>query len=132
MPTILVPVDGSAASIRALEHAGRRKHSTSEALSIIVLNVQTPLPPSRFVTRSILNQHYVRMSNRALSRARATARRLKIDVRFYVRRGHPASTIARFAHERKCSEIIMDTRGRGKFGSLFLGSVALAVIQLGR
>jgi nucleotide-binding universal stress UspA family protein len=50
---ILVPMDGSGEALRALEHAGRRRQQ-AVGLSILVLNVQVPLPPSRFVTRSMI------------------------------------------------------------------------------
>src|SRR5689334_16355427 len=49
---ILVAVDGSAAALRALEHAGARKRGEAGQVSILVLNVQAPLPPSRYLTRS--------------------------------------------------------------------------------
>jgi nucleotide-binding universal stress UspA family protein len=127
---VLVPVDGSPASLRALEHASHRKQRTAEDLSIIVLNVQAPLPPSRYVTRSMLRDHYALMSTQALKPARSTARRLKLAARFYVRHGDPAVTIARFARRMNCKEIIMGTRGRGRFATLVVGSVALTVVQL--
>jgi len=129
---ILVPVDGSAASIRALEHAGDRKRGTAAGLSVVVLNVQAPLPPSRYVTRSMLSDHHARVANSALRPARSTARRLKLDAGFYVRQGDPAVTIARFAKRMNCGEIIMGTRGRGRLAALVLGSVALKVVQLAR
>jgi nucleotide-binding universal stress UspA family protein len=129
---ILVPVDGSAASIRALEHAGDRKRATAGDVSVVVLNVQAPLPPSRYVTRSMLGDHHARISVVALRPARSTDRALKLGARFYVRRGEPAGTIAKFATGMKCSEIIMGTRGRGRIAAMMLGSVALKVVQLAR
>jgi nucleotide-binding universal stress UspA family protein len=127
MPTnrILVPVDGSPCSIRALEHAGKRQRAV-EGVIILVLNVQSPLPPSRYVTRTMLKDYYASNSRSALNPARATVRRLKLDARFYVRRGDPARTIASFARAGKCSEIIMGTRGRARLSALVLGSVAVA------
>jgi nucleotide-binding universal stress UspA family protein len=127
---ILVPVDGSAAALRALEHAGARKRTTTGQVSIIVLNVQAPLPPSRYVTRSMITDHNSRMSVAALRSARSTARRLQLDARFYVRKGDPATTVARFARVMSCGEIIMGTRGRGRTAIFVLGSVALRVVQL--
>jgi len=127
---ILVPVDGSAAALRALEHAGARKRTNTGEVSIVVLNVQAPLPPSRYVTRSMIREHNSRMSLAALRSARSTARRLKLDARFYVRKGDPATTVARFAKAMRCGEIVMGTRGRGRTAIFVLGSVALRVVQL--
>ena len=127
---ILVPIDGSAAALRALEHAGSRKRRSAGEVSIIVLNVQSPLPPSRYVSRSMIRDHNSRMSFAALRSARSAARRLKLDARFYVRQGDPASTVARLAKAMSCGEIIMSTRGRGRAAIFVLGSVALRVVQL--
>ena len=127
---ILVPVDGSAAALRALEHAGSRKRTTTGEVSIVVLNVQTPLPPSRYATRSMIKDHHSRMSAAALRPARSAARRLKLDARFYVRKGDPATIVARFAKAMGCDEIVMGTRGRGRTAIFVLGSVALRVVQL--
>ena len=126
---ILVPMDGSAAALRALEHAGARKRTT-DGISIVILNVQAPLPPSRYVTRSMIREHDARMSLAALRSARSMARRLKLDARFYVRKGDPATTVARFAKTMRCGEIVMGTRGRGRTAIFVLGSVALRVVQL--
>ena len=127
---ILVPVDGSTAALRALEHAGARKRTAAGETSIVVLNVQAPLPPSRYVTRSMIRQHHSSMSLAALRLARSTARRLKLGAHFYVRKGDPATTVARFAKTMRCSEIVMATRGRGRAAVFVLGSVALRVVQL--
>ena len=126
---ILVPVDGSASALRALEHAGTRKRRAASETAIIVLNVQAPLPPSRYVTRSMIKDHDSRMAVEALRSARSTARRLKLDARFYVRKGDPATTVSRFAKAMGCGEIIMGTRGRGRTAIFVLGSVALRVVQ---
>jgi len=127
---ILVPVDGSATSIRALEYAGYRKQNSTSDVTIIVLNVQVRLPPSRYVTRSMIKDHYARASVLALRSARSTSRRLKLDARFYTRQGDPANTIARFARRMSCKEAIIGTRGRGRMAAFVLGSVALRVVQL--
>lgn len=127
---ILVPMDGSDAALRALEHAESRKRTASGDVSIIVLNVQMPLPPSRYVTRTMIREHSSRSSLAALRPARTLARRLKLDARFYSRRGDPATVVARFAKAKNCGEIIMGTRGRGRTAVFVLGSVALRVVQL--
>ena len=126
---ILVPVDGSAPALRALEHAGWRKQFTAGDVSVVVLNVQAPLPPSRYVTRTMLRDHHTRMSRRALQSARTTSRRLKLDAKFYWQKGDSGATIARFAKKMRCTEIIMGNRGRGRMAAFVLGSVALRVLQ---
>jgi nucleotide-binding universal stress UspA family protein len=128
--TILVPVDGSAASLRALEHAAFRKRNANGETSIVVLNVQVPLPPSRYVTRTMIRDHNSRMSVAALRLARSKSRLLKLDANFQARQGDPAAVVVRFAKAAGCREIIMGTRGRGRAAIFVLGSVALRVVQL--
>jgi nucleotide-binding universal stress UspA family protein len=127
---ILVPVDGSAAALRALEFAKRRKQDARGGVTILVLNVQLRLPPSRYVTRSMIKDHYGLMATLALRSAKSAARRSGIGARFYSRQGDPAPSIARFAKTMHCNEIIMGTRGRSRVASFVLGSVALRVVQL--
>jgi nucleotide-binding universal stress UspA family protein len=127
---ILVPMDGSAAALRALELAMRRKNRSRHDVAILVLNVQTRLPPSRYVTRSMSKDHYDRMATVALRSAKAAARRRNVDAGFHTRLGDPAPSIARFAAAMNCAEIIMGTRGRSRMASFVLGSVAMRVVQL--
>ncbi|MFO1376776.1 MAG: universal stress protein [Steroidobacteraceae bacterium] len=127
--SILVPLDGSATALRALEHACRRVHD-GESASITGLNVQAPMPPSRLVTRGMIADHQARESRTALRGARALAKRLRIPVEWQVVVGAPAPTIARFAREHGCVEIVMGTRGLGRLPGFVLGSTAMRVVQL--
>lgn len=126
---ILVPIDGSAAALRALEHACSRVRN-GEDLAVIALNVQAPMPPSRFVTRAMIHDHRDRESRAALKSARALAKRLKIAVDWQVVVGSPAPTIVRFAETRGCAGIVMGTRGLGRLPGFVLGSTAMRVVQL--
>jgi hypothetical protein len=53
---LLVPIDGADHSLRALAHVIKRVASDRQ-LQIFVLKVQLPLPPSLFVTRSMIADH---------------------------------------------------------------------------
>lgn len=126
---ILVPVDGSACSLKALEFAARRyRESTSTCL--LILNVQLRLPPSRYVQPAMIRDHQLRMSEEALAPARKLCDRLKVEYQSYSRLGEPAAVIASFAERTGCEEIIMGTRGRGRVTGLVLGSIATKVIHL--
>ena len=130
MPTknILVPVDGSPSSLRALKHAAERFRDSSHAH--LLLNVQPALPASRHVPRSIIKDHQQRMSEEALVPARACAERFGITFDCYSRVGDPAEVIANFAQRTHCREIVMGTRGLGRVRGLLLGSVTTKVIHL--
>lgn len=124
---VLVPVDGSASSLRALQHAAKR---CGDAGALLLLNVQHGMPPSRHVSRAAIKDHHLRISEEALGPARKLAQRLGVDFQCYFRVGDPAAVIAAFARRSRCTEIIMGTRGLGRVSGLMLGSVAMKVIHL--
>lgn len=126
---ILIPVDGSPNSLRALKHAAERFRDSSHA-HMLLLNVQPALPASRHVPQSMIKDHQQRMSDEALSPARALAARLGVTFDCYVRVGEPAEVIARFAQRTQCREIVVGTRGLGRVRGLLLGSVTNKVIHL--
>lgn len=125
---ILVPVDGSPGSLRALEQAAKRYRDASTCL--LLLNVQHGMPHSRHVSRAQIKDHQLRMSEEALTPARKLAQRLGADFQCYSRVGEPATVIASFARRTRCTEIVMGTRGLGRVTGLVLGSVAVKVIHL--
>jgi nucleotide-binding universal stress UspA family protein len=126
---ILIPVDGSPNSLRALKHAAERFRDSAHA-HLLLLNVQPALPASRHVPKSMIKDHQQRMSEEALAPARALAARLGVTFDCYLRVGDPAEIIASFAHRTQCREIVMGTRGLGRVRGLLLGSVATKVIHL--
>lgn len=128
---ILVPVDGSACALRALDFAAR-KYRGSASTRLLVLFVQAPLPASRHVTRAMIADHQERMAEEALQPARALLAKLKVEADYYSRKGEPGAAIADFAQKSRCSEIVMGTRGLGRVSGLFLGSVATKVVHLSR
>lgn len=126
---ILVPVDGSPSSLRALKLAAERFRE-SPHVQLLLLNVQPSIVASRHVRKSMIKDHQQRMSEEALGPARTLAKRLGVMFDCYVRVGDPADVIARFAQRTGCREIIMGTRGLGRMRGLLLGSVATKVIHL--
>ena len=131
MPTknILVPVDGSANSLRALKYATERFRD-SRHVQLLLLNVQPAMPSSRHVRPAMIKDHQQRMSEEALEPARELAKRLGILFDCYAQVGDTAEVITKFASRTRCTEIIMGTRGLGRVRGLMLGSVATRVIQL--
>lgn len=128
---ILVPVDGSASSIHALEYAARRQRM-SEGLEILVLNVQPSIRPSRTLSRGLIAEHQSRNAEAALKPALAAIKRLKLNITPQTQIGNPAAVIVAFARHRNCGEIVMGNSGLGAVAGLLLGSVARKVIFLSR
>lgn len=131
MPTknVLIPVDGSANSLRALKFAAERFRA-SPHVQLMLLNVQPAMPSSRHVRPAMIKDHQQRMSEEALGPARSLAGRLGVMFDCYMRVGNAAEVIASFATRTRCAEIIMGTRGLGGIRGLMLGSVTTKVIHL--
>jgi nucleotide-binding universal stress UspA family protein len=92
---ILVPVDGSACSIHALEYAARR-HRTSDGLEILVLNIQPSIRPSRTLSRGLIAEYQSRNAEAALKPALAAIKRLRLNTAPYTQIGNPAAAIVAF------------------------------------
>lgn len=126
---VLIPIDGSANSLRALKYAGDRYRDSANT-HLLLINVQPAMPPSRLVSNAAIRDHQSRMAEEALAPARALAEKLGVTYDCYARVGEPAEVITTFAKRSRCAEIVMGTRGLGRMRGLLLGSVATKVISL--
>lgn len=128
---VLVPVDGSPSSLRALTLACRRVRERDGG-TVIALNAQPPMPPNRFTPAADIRSHQQRMAEEVFLKVERLARRQKVPVTQRMVVGLPAETILREAERSRADEIVMGTRGLGKLGGLLLGSVATKVVQLSK
>jgi nucleotide-binding universal stress UspA family protein len=128
---LLVPIDGSNHSLRALAHVIKRVASDGQ-IQIFVLNVQLPLPPSLFVTRSMIADHNKTKSKEDLARALRMLDRSAVKAEILVRVGELGETIVKVARQKHCGEIVLGSRGLGNLKGLILGSVTTKVIHAAR
>ena len=128
---ILVPVDGSQASHRALAHAIDWAHASGH-LKLVLVNVQQTL--ERWQPGGLLNKealHELQQLGEAdAARARALVDAAGLTYEFTVLYGQPGEVIARVAKEQGCVGIVMGTRGLSDLEHVLLGSTAHKVIQL--
>lgn len=117
-------MDGSDSALRALKWAAKTPGA------VLVLNVQPAMPSSRFVSKEMIADHQRRCADEALAPARALIDRSKLAARTYTAIGEPAVAIVTFAKKRRCTGIVMGSRGHGRMAGLMLGSVAAKVIHL--
>ncbi len=128
---VLVPVDGSAGSLRALAVACQRVRGQADA-TVIALNVQDPMPPSRFSPLAAIREHHERMSAEVFRKVERTAKREKVSVKHVMVVGLAAEAIIAQAARLRVTEIVMGTRGMGRVKGLFMGSVAMKVVQMSK
>ena len=134
MFNVLVPVDGSEASNRAVEHVLKRIGLCKDAVEIHLLNVQRGVPGGSAVSSHVghdaLRQHHQAEAMNALTPAMRKLDASGVRYVHHIAVGEPAEVIVQFAKENHCDEILMGTRGLGGAASLLLGSVATKVIHL--
>lgn len=128
---ILVPVDGSANSIRAAKYLV--KHWPADT-SVTLVNVDAPLRESiagRLDADSIERFHMDNCTSALKSAGRVLAKAGHLfEERLLV--GDPGNEIVQLAHKGRFDLIVMGSHGRGLLKSLFLGSVVVKVLSHSR
>ncbi|MBB5189399.1 nucleotide-binding universal stress UspA family protein [Silvimonas terrae] len=133
MTTLLIPVDGSAHSLRAVERALQFKQQ--EQWTDLVLLSVAPLLLGRtrgFFTTTQLNLLYERQTEEMQKAARALLDKASQPYNAMVVPGTPVDAILAVADEVGAAQIYMGTRGHGAAASILLGSVANRVASLAR
>lgn len=134
MKNILVPVDGSSNSLRAVKFAiAEAKHGPT---TIHLLHV-VPGFDDYGMVGAYISEHQRRqiMNKRAdaiLKRGTAALKAARTVFKVHMVVGETAEKIATTARRLHCSSIIMGTRGMGMLGTLVLGSIATKVIHLAK
>jgi nucleotide-binding universal stress UspA family protein len=129
---LLVPLDGSAASEHALDHALWLALKDSEAV-VILLNVQNmeTLGLSDIAVRTGHEREVgIGCSDLVLHPPVGKCQQRGVSYEKHAEFGPIAETIDRIARETRVDQIIMGTRGLGRMRGLLLGSVATQVVHL--
>lgn len=131
-PQWLVPVDGSPAALRAIDHVIREAGRDAVAPEIVLVNVQAALPSdvTRFVDSSVIRDYHRESGEATLASARARLAAAGLAYSAHVLVGETAPTLVDFARERHCTLIIMGARGLGSVAGMLLGSVTSRVVHL--
>jgi len=132
LPSWLVPVDGSQASLRAVDHVVQEVLGDTTALEVVLVNVQPPLPSdvTRFVSSAVVHDYHREKGEAALADARAKLEAAGVAYSHHILVGEPAPTIVDFARENSCMLIVMGARGLGTVAGVLLGSVTQRVVHL--
>jgi nucleotide-binding universal stress UspA family protein len=129
---ILVPVDGSPASLRAVDFAIAMANQ-NQGTSLVLLNVQNI--GATELTGTVMGSDdwqdkASQASAKALKDAIAKSETANVGFETVVRAGQAAEAIAQVARDKGIEHIVMGTRGLGRIQGLLLGSVAMKVIHL--
>jgi len=136
MKRVLIPVDGSDCSLRAVDYAiaERARQAAPDEVEVHLLNVQVALRGDigQFISHDQIAAYQSEESDKALreAKARLTAAGVRLFVHPEV--GHVAEVIARLAGELDCDHIVMGTHGRGALADLLAGSTTIRVVHQAR
>jgi nucleotide-binding universal stress UspA family protein len=127
---LLVPMDGSDNSFRALNHAIFLSQKITA--QITALHVMEYLPvvyiESQQTLDAIFSKH-LQESNNILNKSRQVGDKKSVRVETELRKGDASSNIIEYSKKENFDTIIMGRRGMGKLRELVLGSTSTKVLS---
>ena len=127
---VLVPVDGSDNSYRALDAALLLSEKLGS--SITVVNVMEQVPITHIESEKLLSElleAYKKENQEILSKCSNIATEKGLSIKTLLLQGNPASVILDYGKKEKFDLVIMGSRGMGKFKQLILGSVSSKIVH---
>ena len=127
---VLVPVDGSDNSYRALDAALLLTEKLGS--SITVVNVIEQVPITHIESEKLLSElleAYKRENQEILSKCSNIATEKGLSIKTLLLQGNPASVILDYSKKEKFDLVIVGSRGMGKFKQLILGSVSSKIVH---
>jgi len=127
---VLVPVDGSDNSYRALDAALLLSEKLDSKITVVNVMEQVPIThiESEKLLRELL-QAYKKENQEILSRCSKIATEKGLSIKTLLLQGNPASVILDYSKKEKFDLVIMGSRGMGKFKQLILGSVSSKIVH---
>jgi len=130
---ILVPVDGSDNSYRALDAA--LFFSDKLGSKVAAVHVMEDIPVLHIQSEKLLRELLEDYKNREqliLTKSSEIARKKGLAIDTILLRGNPSSIILDFCEKEKYDVIVLGSRGLGKFKELILGSVSNKIVHHSR
>lgn len=127
---ILVPVDGSDNSYKALEAALVLSEKLGSNISVV--NVMEQVPITHIESEKLLSElleAYKKENQEILSKCSDIARQKGIAIKTVLLQGNPAPVILDYSKKENFDLVIMGSRGMGKFKELILGSVSSKIVH---
>ena len=127
---ILVPIDGSDNSYRALDAALLLSEKLGS--NITVIHVMEEVPITHIGSEKMLNElleAYKKENQGILLKSSEIANQKGLTIKTFLLQGNPASVILDYNKKEKFDLVIMGSRGLGKFKELILGSVSSKIVH---
>ncbi len=124
---MLVPIDGSKYSDRALTHACNlaKKYDAKISLIYVIDNSRVIV----FVNRKDYLNELRNIGNKVLEKAIKTTEILEVKSEQIMKAGIPAEQILNFAKKGKYDLIVIGNKGLGSIDRFFMGSVSTKLVN---
>lgn len=132
MTKVLVPIDGSANALHAVDIA-IKAIAEGRSLEVHLLNVQPQIVSGHarmYLKKDLIDEYYAEEAQKALAPAKEKLDKAGISYTASHQVGNVSETIAKYVKAKGCELVIMGTRGLGSVQSMVLGSVATKVLHL--
>lgn len=130
---ILVAIDGSENSLRALRYAIDLVGRMPEPSSLLLANAHDDIAlrgASQFVGKDAVKDYLDDMAHGELKDAIAAAQSAGVSHEVRMLRGQVAQAITKAAEDERCDLIVLGSKGRTALKDLLIGSVAQRVASL--
>jgi nucleotide-binding universal stress UspA family protein len=127
---VLVPIDGSENSFRALDAS--LLLSEKLGAKVTAIHVMEDIPVLHIQSEKLLREllaAYKKESQKILLKCSEISARKGISIDTKLLQGNAGSAILDFCEKEKYDTIVMGSRGMGKFKELVLGSVSNKVVH---
>jgi len=128
---ILVPIDGSDNSLRALDAAILLARGLdAKIVGLYAVNI-LPVAEAHLYDPLSFQVEEKKYAERTMERAQAACQKKKVDFTCAIKFGSPGDTIVRFIKNKnnQVDLVVIGSRGRGAVSELFLGSVSNLVLH---
>ena len=131
MIKVLVPVDGSANSLRAVRHIVNQ-FMENHAMEVHLLHVRTPLSQhaARFISKRDRAAYHRDEAEKALQPARVMLEKFGVPYAAHIELGDKARIINRVAQRLHASRIVLGTARKNSFTRMIEDSVTNKVLEL--
>ena len=133
MTKLMIPVDGSENSTRAVQYVIDSIGQYQQPVELHVINVQHPIVSGavrHFISHDELDRYYRENADTALKPAIELLQKSGVSYSTHTALGDPAETVVQLATEKGCDQIVMTPRGLSNIKGMLLGSVTSKVIHL--
>ncbi len=131
MKRVLVAVDGSESSLKAVRMAAEVAGRFQARLTLVHVVPRLLLPPDVYgLTIATVGKEHRAYADGVLSKARAVLEDEALDVSTTVLFGAPAEAIAEEAAADDVSMVVVGSRGHGAVARMFVGSVSDRLVHI--